>query len=119
MDLDLIREHCLARPETTEGFPFGEDVLVFKVAGKMFATLALERVPQSMNLKCQPDVARKLRDEWDAVQPGYHMNKKHWNTVVLDGTVPPATLKGWIDESYRLVAAGLPKYKQRELGLIE
>jgi len=117
MDLEAARDHCLSLPESTEGFPFGPDVLVFKVAGKMFALLSLEAVPPSMNVKCDPERAIELRAQYPAVQPGYHMSKKHWNTVVLDGTVPTDLVRGFIDDSWRLVASKLPKRDRVRLGL--
>lgn len=117
MDLEAARDHCLSLPEATEGFPFGPDVLVFKVAGKMFALLSLEAVPPSMNVKCDPERAIELRAQYPAVQPGYHMSKKHWNTVVLDGTVPTDLVRGFIDDSWRLVASKLPKRDRVRLGL--
>jgi len=103
VDAEQFREYCLAKPWVTEGTPFGEDTLVFKVAGKMFALLSLDDVPPRANLKCDPDRALELRDRYDQVLPGYHMNKKHWNTVVLDGAIPNATIVEMIDHSYDLV----------------
>ena len=84
MDLETFREYCLGKPHTTEGTPFGPDVLVFKVAGKMFALASLDEIPVTANLKCDPDLALELRDRYEQVRPGYHMNKKHWNTVEMD-----------------------------------
>ena len=88
MDLAQFREYCLSKPRATEGTPFGPDVLVFKVGGKMFALAALDEVPTAANLKCDPDLALELRDRYEQVQPGYHMNKKHWNTVEIDSEIP-------------------------------
>lgn len=104
MDAERFRAYCLAKPNATESTPFGPDNVVFKVGGKMFALLALEEVPPRANLKCDPDLALELRDRYDDVQPGYHMNKKHWNTVVLEGEIPAAELRTMIDHSYELVA---------------
>lgn len=118
MDLEAVRDRCLAMAGVTEGFPFGPDVLVFKVSDKMFALLALEAVPPSTNLKCEPERSVELRAEYDTIVPGYHMNKKHWNTVTLDGSVPTALVAELIDHSYDLVARSLTKRVQRELGLI-
>ena len=109
MDIEHARDFCLALPETTEGFPFGPDVLVFKVAGRMFATLAMDEDPARMNVKCDPDDAVRLRDEYECVEPGYHMNKRHWNTLVLDGSVVNAVVEGWIRDSWTLVARSLKK----------
>jgi len=109
MDLAQFREYCLSKPRATEGTPFGPDVLVFKVRGKMFALAALEEVPTTVNLKCEPDLALELRDRYEQVRPGYHMNKKHWNTVEIDSGIPHAELRRMIDHSYELVTKSLPK----------
>jgi predicted DNA-binding protein (MmcQ/YjbR family) len=109
MDLAQFREYCLSKPRATEGTPFGPDVLVFKVGGKMFALAALDEVPTTVNLKCDPDLALDLRDRYEQVTPGYHMNKKHWNTVEIEGGIPDAELRKMIDHSYNLVAEGLRK----------
>jgi predicted DNA-binding protein (MmcQ/YjbR family) len=97
----------------TEGTPFGADVVVFKVGGKIFALASLDDIPPRVNLKCDPERALDLRDRYEEVQPGYHMNKKHWNTVELTGTIPDAELRGMIDHSYELVVAPLPKKRKR------
>lgn len=110
MDIEAFQQFCLSLPETTEEFPFGADTLVYKVRGKMFALAGLE-IFESINLKCDPEEAIELRERYTAVQPGYHMNKKHWNTVTLDRTVSDALIFKWIKNSYDLVAAGLPKKK--------
>ena len=109
MDLAKFREYCLSKPQTTESTPFGEDVLVFKVGGKIFALAALDEVPVTANLKCDPDLALELRDRYEQVRPGYHMNKKHWNTVELDSGIPDTELRKMIDHSYDLVAEKLRK----------
>jgi len=109
MHLESFREYCLTKPGATEGTPFGEDVLVLKVGGKMFALAALDEVPATVNLKCDPDLALELRDRYEQVRPGYHMNKKHWNTVEIDSGVPEAELRKMIDHSYELVVKSLPK----------
>ena len=114
MDLEKFREYCLAKRAVTEGTPFGETVLVFKVGGKMFALAALDEIPARANLKCDPDLALELRDRYEQVQPGYHMNKKHWNTVEIESGIPDAELRKMIDHSYELVVKSLPKAK-REL----
>src|SRR5437867_10299862 len=103
------REYCLKKLKVTEGTPFGETVLVFKVAGKMFALMSLDEVPATANLKCDPDLALDLRDRYEQVRPGYHMNKKHWNTVEIEGGIPGIELRRMIDHSYELVIKNLPK----------
>ena len=115
MDLAQFREYCLSKPRATEGTPFGPDVLVFKVGGKMFALAALDEVPTTVNLKCDPDLALDLRDRYEQVTPGYHMNKKHWNTVEIDSGIPDAELCKMIDHSYELVVRSLLKAKRRLL----
>jgi predicted DNA-binding protein (MmcQ/YjbR family) len=115
MNIETFREYCLKKPAATEGTPFGPDDIVFKVEGKMFAIAALMEVPPCVNLKCDPDVALELRDRYEQVRPGYHMNKKHWNTVVLDGVIPPSQIKKMIDDSYDLVVQSLPKAKRAKL----
>jgi Uncharacterized protein conserved in bacteria len=103
VDAETFREFCLAKPGATEGNPFGEDPLVFKVQGKIFALMSLDTIPPQVNLKCDPDRALELRDSYEQVQPGYHMNKKHWNTVILDGALSDRLIKEMIDHSYELV----------------
>jgi predicted DNA-binding protein (MmcQ/YjbR family) len=97
----------LAQPEADEVFPFGVEAAVYRVAGKMFAILVDD--PVRLSLKCDPGEAEALRAAFPAVQPGYHLNKRHWNTVAIDGSVPDALMREWIVESYELVVAGLPK----------
>ncbi len=112
MDIESIRNYCLEKPEVTEGFPFGDDTLVFKVNGKMFALMNLEGT-LSINLKCDPEKAIELREHYAGVLPGYHMNKKQWNTVMLDFSIDSTLIKQWIDDSYNLVVQNMPK-KDRE-----
>jgi predicted DNA-binding protein (MmcQ/YjbR family) len=112
MDLEQFREHCLSKPRVTEGMPFGPTVVVFKVAGKMFALASLDEVPPTANLKCDPDLALELRDRYEQVRPGYHMNKKHWNTIDIEGGIPLAELRKMIDHSYELVVQSLPKARR-------
>jgi predicted DNA-binding protein (MmcQ/YjbR family) len=107
MDLETFRNYCLSLPGVTEGFPFGETTLVFKVGEKIFA-LADAELFASVNLKCDPEHAIELRERYPAVIPGYHMNKKHWNTVENDGSIPAKLLLEWTKHSYDLVAASLP-----------
>lgn len=106
--IDVLREHCLAKKEVSESFPFDENTLVFKVYDKMFALISLEREPLQMNLKCDPEKAIELREEYYQVMPGYHSNKKHWNTIILEN-ISVNFLKKWIDHSYDLVWKKLPK----------
>jgi len=108
MDITQVREYCLQKTASSESCPFGDDLLVFKVVNKMFAILSLT-VPYSINLKCDPDWAVTLRDSYTTIKPGYHMNKKHWNTIMLDGTLPAPFLQELIDHSYTLVVAKLKK----------
>lgn len=103
MHIDDIRDFCLALPDVEETLPFGPDVLVFKTQGKIFLLLPLDADPLQFNVKCQPALAEELRENYSCVVPGYHMNKKHWNTVILDGSVKNALLKSWIEHSYHLV----------------
>ena len=102
MNIEDIREYCMAKPGVSEGFPFGEDTLVFKVKGKIFVLANLDG-DLSLNLKCDPSFALELRERYGSVIPGYHMNKKHWNTVYIDGTIPDREVLSWIDHSYNLV----------------
>ncbi len=113
MDADTARQYLLGKPEAMEDYPFGPDVAVMKVRDKMFATLGQEQGEGRMNLKCDPDQALALRDIFDAVLPGYHMNKKHWNTIKLDGSIPEGEIQRMIDHSFALVIKGLSK-KVRE-----
>lgn len=117
MDVETFREYCLKKKHVTEGTPFGEDVLVFKVASKMFALAALDEIPATANLKCDPDLALELRDRYEQVRPGYHMNKKHWNTIEIDSGLPEPELRKMIDHSYDLVVKSLPKAVRTKLKL--
>lgn len=110
MNIESFRNFCLELPGTTESFPFDETTLVFKVAGKMYALASLDAVPLRVNLKCEPEEALRLRMQWpEDVLPGYHMNKKHWNTVVFEGLLPDDLLQELIRHSYELVVKGLPR----------
>ncbi len=113
MNIEQIREYCLLKKLVTEGFPFNEDTLVFKVAGKMFALLSLEQ--KRINLKCDPKRAIELREHYDYIIPGFHMNKSQWNTIILEAGIENDFLKELIDHSYELIVAGLPKKIQAEL----
>jgi predicted DNA-binding protein (MmcQ/YjbR family) len=109
MDVAQFREYCLSKPHATESTPFGPDVLVFKVSGKIFALVAIDEVPARVNLKCHPDLALELRDRFEQVTPGYHMNKKHWNTVEIETGIPDTELRKMIDHSHELVVKSFPK----------
>ena len=118
MNLETYYEYCLAKKGVTEHFPFDEDTLVFKVGGKMFALSSLlqwEKGAPSMNLKCDPERAQELRAEYDAIQPGFHMSKIHWNTIAVNQDVNDALLKELIDHSYDLVFKSLTKKIQSEI----
>ena len=104
MNIESLREYTLEKPSVTEGFPFGDDVIVYRVNSKIFLLLPLNTQPLQFNVKCNPDKAIELREEYpDVVLPGYHMNKKHWNTVIADGTLTNKQLLEMIDDSYELV----------------
>jgi predicted DNA-binding protein (MmcQ/YjbR family) len=108
MNIEEIRDYCLSLKGTTESFPFDDVTLVFKVGGKMFALVSLDG-DLSINIKCNPEKAIDLREQYHAVKPGYHMNKVHWNTIYIDGTIPDRLVKEWIFDSYTLVKASLQK----------
>jgi len=114
MNIEKLREYCLSKKGTTEGFPFGEDTLVFKVMGKMYALTNLNG-ELTINLKCDPEKAMELREEYSFVLPGYHMNKKHWNTVEISDFVPDQLMMEWINHSYDLVVNSLTKKLRVEL----
>jgi predicted DNA-binding protein (MmcQ/YjbR family) len=102
MNIETLRTYCISRKGATESLPFGDDTLVFKVKGRIFALMNLDG-ETNLNLKCDPEKAIALREKYSCVIPGYHMNKKHWNTIIIDGSVPETLVHEWIDESYRLV----------------
>lgn len=112
MNVETLRNYCLSKPGAEETLPFGPDTLVFKVGGKAFLLMGLGEEQLRFNVKCDPDKALELREEYGCVLPGYHMNKKHWNTIVVDGSVSTRQLREWIDHSYDLVSASLPKKKK-------
>jgi predicted DNA-binding protein (MmcQ/YjbR family) len=114
MDIETFRLYCLAKPGVTEHLPFDDRTLVFKVGGKMFALCDLEEF-NSANLKCDPERAVELRERYDAVTPGYHMNKTHWNTVKVNGDVKGRMLQELIDHSYELIVSSLPKREREKL----
>ncbi len=103
MNVEQIREYCLLKEGAEESLPFGPDTVVFKVDEKIFLLLALDTEYTQFNVKCDPDKGEELRAAYSCVLPGYHMNKKHWNTIIVDGSVSSALLKEWIDDSYKLV----------------
>ncbi len=115
MNLESLREYCLGKKGVTESLPFGDGTLVFKVMDKVFLLTGFESQPVSFNVKCNPERAAELREQHPCVQPGYHMNKKHWNTITADGSVPDSLLCAWIDHSYGLVAEGLAKARKQQL----
>lgn len=110
MNIELLREYCLSKPDVEETFPFGPDTLVFKTGGKIFAIAGLEG--EGVNLKCDPEYALELREKYDEITPGYHMNKKHWNTVRFGTGIPKKLFLGLIDHSYELVRKSLPAKKK-------
>jgi predicted DNA-binding protein (MmcQ/YjbR family) len=112
---DELRRGCLAKPGTAEDFPFGDDISVFKVAGRIFAISHLGSSPLEVSLKCDPDLALTLRSRYPAVRPGYHLNKRHWNTVTLDGSVGRDEIEAMIDDSYDLVVGGLTRREREAL----
>ena len=118
MHIEEFRDYCLAKPGVTEGFPFGEETLVLKVLDKVFALTGLS-ADFAIYLKCDPERAVELREQYPAIQPGYHMNKKHWNTVYVDGSLSDKFLKELIDHSYEMVVKGLPKKVRDELLQLE
>jgi predicted DNA-binding protein (MmcQ/YjbR family) len=119
MDRDDVLELCSGMPWAVEDDPFGDEVAVFKVGGKMFALVMLTGEPARVNLKCDPTWAMELRAQYEAVTPGYHANKRHWNTVELDGSVPDVELRDMVDHSYQLVLGALPKRAREQLGPVD
>jgi len=117
MNIESFREYCLSLPCTEEGFPFDSNTLVFKVAGKMFALTNIDQF-ESINLKCDPEVAVELREKYTAVTPGYHMNKKNWNTIQIDDSISDKLILQWTKESYNLVVNGLPKSVRSTISII-
>jgi predicted DNA-binding protein (MmcQ/YjbR family) len=113
---DELRDHCLSFAGAVEEFPFRPELSVFKVSGKVFALAPLEDRPLRVSLKCEPALAEQLRATYSAIRPGYHLNKRHWNTVNVDGSLPDRLVLDMVEDSYDLVLAGLPKKVQRALG---
>jgi predicted DNA-binding protein (MmcQ/YjbR family) len=116
VDANDLRAWCLQHPGAIEDFPFGSTPSVFKVAGKMFALSRLGSSPLEVSVKCEPDLAVALRETHPEIRPGYHLNKRHWNTITLDGTLPDQLVRDLIEDSYDLVVSALPKRVQDELG---
>jgi predicted DNA-binding protein (MmcQ/YjbR family) len=119
MDIEQVTEYCMRKPGVTNGFPFGGDTLVFKVMSKLFLLTGLDAQPARINLKCDPEKAIVLREEHEDITPGYHMNKTHWNTVVIEGSLPDAFILKMIDDSYDLIAASLKKVEKDELAQLQ
>ena len=115
MNIEVIRSYCLKKRGVTEEFPFNEETLVYKVMGKMFVLIPLEKIPLQINLKCDPEIIEELRERYSSVQPGYHMNKKYWNTIFVDGSLRDELILEWIDNSYDLVVVGLKKADKEKL----
>src|ERR687895_1028704 len=116
MDATELRSWCVGQAGAIEDFPFGPETSVFKVAGKMFALSRLDRAPLEVSVKCEPDLAVALRDSYPAIRPGYHLNKRHWNTITLDGSIPDQHVRDLIEDSYDLVVSALPKRVREQLG---
>ena len=112
MDRYELKDQCLALPGAAEEFPFGDEVSVFKVGGKMFALSSLDGEPLQLSVKCDPDLAVQLRASYPAIAPGYHLNKRHWNTITLDGSLPDQMVADLLGDSYDLVVASLPKARR-------
>jgi len=115
LNIESYREYCLKKQGVTEEFPFDNQTLVFKVMGKMFALTDIDLF-SSINLKCDPENAVQLREQYNEVIPGFHMNKKHWNTISMEGILPDKLIEEWIEHSYQLVVAGLPSRTRKDLG---
>ena len=115
MDIEVYRNYCLGKRGVTESFPFNEEVLVFKVMNKMFASSNINKRPFSVNLKCNPEKALQYRELYEGVQPGYHMNKKHWNTINFESNLSEKKLQYFINHSYELVVSKLTKKEKEQL----
>jgi predicted DNA-binding protein (MmcQ/YjbR family) len=115
MNIEELRTYCLSKKVVEESFPFNETTLVFKVMGKVFLLTDIEEKPLAFNVKCEPQLAIQLREKYNCVSPGFHMNKTHWNTVTCDDSVPVRLLKSWIDHSYSEVVKGFTKKQRQEL----
>ena len=111
MNIEELRDYVLSLKDVDESFPFGEDTLVFKTNNKIFLLVSLSSVPLQFNVKCDPDYAIELREQYSCVLPGFHMNKKHWNTIIIDGTLSGAQLEQFINDSHKLVT---PKSRKKK-----
>jgi predicted DNA-binding protein (MmcQ/YjbR family) len=111
-----LRDACLGHAGAREEFPFGPETSVFKVGGKVFALTALERTPLEVSVKCEPELAEQLRNTHPAIRPGYHLNKRHWNTITIDGELPDQLVRDLIEDSYDLIVSALPRRVREELG---
>jgi predicted DNA-binding protein (MmcQ/YjbR family) len=116
MDPSELRAWCLQQPGAIEEFPFSPGTSVFKVAGKIFALSALDRTPLEVSVKCEPDLAVRLRESYTCIRPGYHLNKRHWNTVTLDGELADQLVRDLVEDSYDLVVSALPRRVREQLG---
>jgi predicted DNA-binding protein (MmcQ/YjbR family) len=116
MDAGDLRDACLRHAGAVEEFPFGPETSVFKVRGKMFALSALDREPLHVSVKCEPELAEQLRNSYSAIRPGYHLNKRHWNTIAVGGDLPDQLVRDMIEDSYDLVVSALPRRVREELG---
>ena len=119
MNIEELREFCISKKGVEECFPFDSETLVFKVMGKAFLLSGIESKPVSFNVKCDPQKAIELRELYDAVRPGFHMNKKHWNTIIVDGSTTQSQIQHWINDSYDLVVDGLTKVQKKKLGKLK
>jgi len=115
MNLEEFRDYCLSKKLATEDTPFGIETIVFKVMNKLFALTSADEIPSTANLKCDPERAIQLRNEYKSITPGYHMSKKHWNTIILESELDDRLIMELVDHSYELVVSGLPKSQQLEL----
>lgn len=113
MNIETLRDYCLSKTGAEETFPFGPETIVYKVGGKVFLLTSLDSLNLQFNVKCDPDKAQELREQFPCVLPGYHMNKKHWNTIIVDGSITTQQLTEWIDHSYGLVARRISPKKNR------
>lgn len=115
MELKVLKNYCLSRKGSVETYPFGEQAAVYKVGGKMFALINLVDNPLKITLKCDPVIAEELRQKYSAIKPGYYMNKKHWNTIEIDGSIEDQEILQMIDNSYQLVFKGLKKSEKEQI----
>jgi predicted DNA-binding protein (MmcQ/YjbR family) len=115
MDLETVRNYCLEKKNARESFPFGDTTLVFKVGSKMFLLISLDEFPLQFNVKCDPDLAVELRETYSSVIPAFHMNKTHWNTIIVNGQLGAKQIREMIDNSYALVVRSLPMKERKKL----